>query len=76
MSSLLPGLGERERHGALASGVAVGELSDIGAVLDTATAALEEIRNQVRAVLTLSGKLVVTWFHRSLLFFRQACRGC
>lgn len=43
MSALFPALGERDWRGEDGQG----ELSDIRAVLQTATAALEEIRNQV-----------------------------
>lgn len=48
LSALWPGLVDRPgRRGEDGARAREGELSDIGAILDTATAALEEIRDQV-----------------------------
>ena len=51
LSALWPGPADRQRRqwkrGAGVAREREGELSDIGAILDTATAALEEIRDQV-----------------------------
>lgn len=51
MSALLPGLGGDRgwNSGGEMAGAAGGELPDVRAVLETATAALEEIRSQVYA---------------------------
>lgn len=47
VSAILPGANEGGRRGEGVDGSSAVELSDIGAVLQTATAALEEIRSQV-----------------------------
>lgn len=68
MSALVPGLGGGERDwrgGGRGGSTSASELSDIEAVLETATAALEEIRNQVSVFAAVAAVVCSFSFWRS-----------